>query len=102
MSKLVIDSEKIRSAGENIIKASEKFNTTYNEMFAKLCDISNNGTWQGGANSAAEKWVSHVSSEKQQYSDYAVSINNFGKQLIEYADGIDSVAAGTIGEGLCQ
>lgn len=99
MGKLGIDSEKIKLAGENIVKASEKLNTTFDEIFEKLCDVEDYDSWEGAS---VKKWISIVSSEKQQYFDYSVSVNNFGKQLIEYADSINSIASETIGGGSCQ
>lgn len=103
MSKFSMDTDKVREAGENIVKDSEEFNKVVDDIFMKLGNLEKDGAWVGdNANSSVRKYMEIVASHKEAYSEYAVTINSLGKKLIEYANDVSAVASEKIKEGLCQ
>ncbi len=103
MSKISIDTTQLKAAGENIVSIAEEFNSIIEDIFTKLKNMDNNGTWTGESeNSAAKKYIERISKEKEQYSNYAIAISKLGNEIITYADKMNSVSNNKIKEGLCQ
>lgn len=103
MSKISIDTTQLKAAGESIVSIAEEFNSIFEDIFTKLKNMDNNGTWTGESeNSAAKKYIERISKEKEQYSNYAIAISKLGNEIITYANEINSVSNNKIKEGLCQ
>lgn len=103
MSKISIDTTQLKAAGGNIVSIAEEFNSIIEDIFTKLKNMDNNGTWTGESeNSAAKKYIERISKEKEQYSNYAIAISKLGNEIITYADKMNSVSNNKIKEGLCQ
>lgn len=103
MSKISIDTTQLKAAGESIVSIAEEFNSIFEDIFTKLKNMDNNGTWTGESeNSAAKKYIERISKEKEQYFNYAIAISKLGNEIITYANEINSVSNNKIKEGLCQ
>ncbi len=103
MSKIVIDTTKLKTSGESIVSIAEEFNSIIEDIFTKLKTMDANGTWTGDAeNSAAKRYIERVSKEKEQYTNYAIAIKNLGNEIITFADKMNTVSNNKIKEGLCQ
>lgn len=103
MSKISIDTTKLKASGESIVSIAEEFNSIIEDIFTKLKSMDANGTWTGDSESSAvKKYIERISKEKEQYSNYAIAIRKLGNEIITYADKMNSVSNNKIKEGLCQ
>lgn len=86
-----IDTVRIRECGQEIVELSKGMNTLVNELFDRICKMSDRGIWIG---ESANQFISEAQIDKIQYLNMKDSIYNYGKYLIDYADSMDK----TIGE----
>ena len=47
MSKISIDTTKLKASGESIVSIAEEFNSIIEDIFTKLKSMDTNGTWSG-------------------------------------------------------
>lgn len=93
MSKIGVDTNLIKISGENIKKYASEYNQVVENIFSTIQNLELNGAWVGdGENSSVRKYIGIISKEKQNYTDFAISVNNLGNAIIGYAEDINSIS----------
>ena len=63
MSKISIDTTKLKASGESIVSIAEEFNSIIEDIFTKLKSMDTNGTWTGDSEDSAVKKYSNLDFE---------------------------------------
>lgn len=93
-----INTEKIIAAGENIKKIAVEYNKIIEEIYEKIQKLESSGAWIGEEeHSSVKLFTSLVIAEKEQYSNYGISIHELGQWLIDYSQSINTIADNKIG-----
>lgn len=92
MNEISIDTNKVRSCGEDIIKLVEELKMNYNGLFLRLEKMPNQTReWVG---SSAEAYVASVIKEKAEYMKFANDLYKYGNYLINAANEYDRLING--------
>jgi hypothetical protein len=97
MSKLSIDTDKVKSAGEDIKEIAKEYNIIINELYNKINNISNEEIWiSESENGSANKFINEALNDKSSSQALANSMNKLGNRIIEYANNVNITSDNTI------
>ena len=93
MTKINIDTEKLKTCGEDIVTAASDFNTNVTSLFDRIYNVPN-GTkeWIG---TGAINYALSVIKEKKEYDTYGAELAKLGQCLIDFSDKLDEVVEKT-------
>lgn len=84
MSDIYVDTEKMRTCGNEILGLVEEFKTTMETMFTRIENMPiNTKEWVGDS---AMLFANLANKDKVQYFNYATSLYKYGKYLVDCAD----------------
>jgi len=88
MTKLSIETQKVKQCGEDIMKLSEEYLRLIHDFYKRIADIPTvTGEWRGVA---AEKFAAIASLEEPMYKDLGDAIREYGATMKMYASMIKS------------
>lgn len=92
MNEVTINTDKMRSCGEDMIKLVEELKLTFNEMFIRFGNVpEKTREWVG---ESAEKFVADVCKDKTEYMNFVNGLYKYGKYLIDSANEYDNLIRG--------
>lgn len=77
------DTNKIKECGQEIIDLANQYETLINSIFERLNNIDE--AWRGDD---ANKFISEISSEENQYIKFGNSLKQYGKALTEVSESV--------------
>lgn len=93
MTKIDVDTIRLKECGANMVAASRNFNTDINNLYSMMYNVPRTTKeWVGiGANN----YASIALKEKRQYVAYGNTLKKMGEILKEYAEDIESIVQKT-------
>lgn len=89
MSEIYVDTDKMRTCGNEILKLVEEFKHTLDAMFTRIENVPlNTGEWVGDS---AMLFANLANKDKVQYYNYATALYKYGKYLVDCADYYEKV-----------
>ena len=93
MSKIKINTDKIKNAGEELQSIAKDYNTIINNVYSIINRLSSDGAWVSDkSNSSVNLFINIVSKDKSSMLGLANNINSLGIKLVNYANNMESIA----------
>ena len=93
MSKIKINTDKIKNAGEELQSIAKDYNTIVNNVCSIINRLPSDGAWiSDKSNSSVNLFINIVSKDKSSMLGLANSINSLGIKLVNYAKNMESIA----------
>lgn len=93
MTKLNVNTSKVKTLGENMVKISNSFYSDVNSLYNRVYKVPMvTREWVGVA---SNNYASILLKEKTQYVNYANSLKEMGNILIDYATDIEQAIKNT-------
>lgn len=93
MSKIKINTDKIKNAGEELQSIAKDYNTIVNNVYSIINKLPSDGAWVSDkANSSVNLFINIVSKDKSSMLGLANNINSLGIKLVNYANNMESIA----------
>lgn len=93
MTKIKVDTAKLKDCGESILTACSGFNADINNLYSKLYNVPR--TTKEWVGIAANNYASIVLKEKTQYVNYGKALKDMGNILIDYANDVEEAVKKT-------
>lgn len=92
MSKIEIDTSKIKINCENIESIATEFSNLFDDIFKTLNTLDKSGAWIGtNYNSSVIKYEEKVLKDRYIYNNFAKSVKSIGSKMKECADEFEKV-----------
>lgn len=90
MSKIYLNTTDIKESGRELVELSKEFNEIVNILFSQISTLDTANVWIG---ESANLFKQYADKEKIQYYNLKDNIYNYGKYLIDYANGMENAVS---------
>lgn len=93
MTKIDVDTAKLKDCGKDILSASTDFNSNISSLFERMYNVPiTTKEWIG---KSSKIYASNVLKEKSNYDNYGTELKKLGQSLIDYADDLEMTVRNT-------
>lgn len=97
MEKLIMDTDKMKVQGEELLSVANDLSVLMNDMYPKLLKVNENNIWSSeSAKGSAQQFISSVSKDRVNNYNLCKNIHKVGKEVVQYAESIASSSDGNI------
>lgn len=91
--KMSIETNRIKSAGEDLKTIARDYINLVNDVYSKIQNIENNGIWiSESTQGAAKQFISATLKDKPSAIALGNSISNLGSKVYDYASDINIIS----------
>lgn len=99
MSKVSMDTNKLKIAGEDLQKIAKDYSTILDELYNKISNLSSDGVWSSDSKDGRVfQFIDKVTKNKPSAKNLANNMNTLGVKLVDYATGMQKIADDIISE----
>lgn len=97
MAKVEIDTEKVKSTGEDMKKIANEYNKLIEEMYKKIAELPNTNIWTSETDKgSAMKFTKKAMNDKEKTLDVGNNLSKIGDEIIGFADSLNNISENII------